>query len=138
MTRLLDINVLLAVAWPQHIHHARVKRWLLAETARGKLSIATCPITQLGFLRISMNIKGYAADFESARLLLSSLVSHKDIEHSFWMDDLSILPGRLKRTLGPHQLTDAYLVALAENRPGGRLATLDAGVKGPSVELIGN
>jgi len=138
MTRLLDINVLLAIAWPQHIHHARVKRWLLAETARGKLSIATCPITQLGFLRISMNIKGYAADFESARLLLSSLVSHEDIEHSFWMDDFSILPGRLKRTLGPHQLTDAYLVALAENRPGGRLATLDAGIKGPSVELIGN
>jgi len=65
MTRLLDINVLLAIAWPQHVHHARVKRWLLAQTARGKLSIATCPLTQLGFLRISMNIKGYAADFEA-------------------------------------------------------------------------
>jgi len=136
VTRLLDINVLLAIAWPQHVHHARVNRWLLVQTTHGKLSIATCPITQLGFLRISMNIKGHAADFESARSLLSSLVSHKDIEHTFWMDDFSLLSGRLKRTLGPNQLTDAYLAALAENRAGSRFATLDTGIKGSSVEVI--
>ena len=136
MTRLLDINVLLAIAWPQHMHHARVNRWFLAQTTHGKLSIATCPITQLGFVRISMNIKGYAADFESARSLLSSLVHHQDFEHSFWMDDFSILSGRLKRNLGPNQLTDACLAALAENRAGGKLTTLDDGIKGSSVELI--
>jgi hypothetical protein len=138
MTRLLDINVLLAIAWPQHIHHARVKRWLLSQTARGKLSIATCPITQLGFLRISMNIKGYAADFESALSLLTSLVHHKTFEHSFWMDDFSMLSGRFKRNLGPNQLTDAYLAALAENRHNSTLATLDTGINGTGVELIAN
>ena len=136
MIRLLDINVLLAIAWPQHVHHARVKKWLLTQTAQGKLSIATCPITQLGFSRISMNIKGYAADFESARLLLASLVGHKDFDHSFWADDFSILSGRLKRTLGPNQLTDAYLAALAENRPGSKFATLDTGISGPCIEVI--
>lgn len=136
MTRLLDINVLLALAWPQHVHHNRAKRWVLSHRPHGKLSIATCPITQLGFLRVSMNIKGYAADFESARSLLSSLVHHQDFEHSFWMDDFSILSGRLKRNLGPNQLTDAYLAALAENRAGGKLTTLDDGIKGSSVELI--
>jgi toxin-antitoxin system PIN domain toxin len=136
MTKLLDINVLLALAWPQHIHHLIVKRWVLSQTSHGKLSIATCPITQLGFLRISMNIKSYAADFESARSLLSSLVHHQDFEHSFWMDDFSILSGRLKRNLGPNQLTDAYLAALAENQTGGTLATLDEGIKGPRVEVI--
>ncbi|MGA2174640.1 MAG: VapC toxin family PIN domain ribonuclease [Verrucomicrobiota bacterium] len=130
--------MLLAIAWPQHVHHARVKRWLLAQTARGKLSIATCPLTQLGFLRISMNIKGYAADFESARSLLSSLVNHKDFEHSFWMDDFSILSGSLKRNPGPNQLTDAYLATLAENRDNSRLVTLDTGIKGSSVEVIAN
>ena len=138
MTRLLDINVLLAMAWPQHVHHAKVKRWLLSQTAHGKLSIATCPITQLGFLRISMNIKGYAADFESARSLLSSLVNHADFEHAFWMDDFSILSGRLRRNLGPNQLTDAYLAALAENRDNSTLATFDTGIKGSSVEVIAN
>jgi predicted nucleic acid-binding protein len=138
MIRLLDINVLLAMAWPQHIHHASVKRWLFSQTVPGKLSIATCPITQLGFLRISMNIKGYAADFESARSLLSNLVNHKNFEHSFWMDDASILPGGLERNLGPNQLTGAFLAALAEHRPGSRLATFDTGIKGPSIELIAN
>ena len=138
MTRLLDINVLLAIAWPQHVHHASAKRLLVSQTGRGKLSIATCPITQLGFVRISMNIKGYAADFESARSLLTSLVNHWKIEHSFWPDDFSILSGRLKHNPGPNQLTDAYLAALAENRGNSRLATFDAGIKGPSVELIPN
>jgi len=138
LTRLLDINVLLAIAWPQHIHHARVDRWLLSQTVRGKLSIATCPITELGFLRISMNIKGYAADFDSARSLLYSLVNHRSFEHSFWMDDFSVLSERLKSDLGPNQLTDAYLAALAEHRAGSRLATFDSGIKGPSVELISN
>jgi len=138
VTRLLDVNVLLAIAWPQHVHHARVNRWALAQTARGKLSIATCPITQLGFLRISMNIKGYAADFQSARSLLSSLVNHNDFEHSFWSDDYSILTGNLRRDIGPNQLTDAYLMALAESRANGSLATLDAGIKGSIVELIAN
>jgi len=137
MIRLLDINVLLAIAWPQHIHHSTVTHWLRSQTARGKLSIATCPLTQLGFLRISMNIKGYAADFASARLLLSKLVTHRDFIHSFWVDDFSLLSGTLKRPLGPHQLTDAYLAALAESRNLGRLTTLDTGIKGPSVELIG-
>jgi hypothetical protein len=136
MIRLLDINVLLAIAWPQHVHHTSVKQWLLSQTAHGKLSIATCPITQLGFLRISMNIKGYAADFESARSLLSSLVNYHDFEHSFWMDDFSILSGRLRRNLGPSQLTDAYLAALAENRENSRLTTFDTGIKGSSVEVI--
>jgi toxin-antitoxin system PIN domain toxin len=136
VTRLLDINVLLALAWPQHIHHDRVKRWVRSQTTHGKLSLATCPITQLGFLRISMNIKGYAADFESARSLLSSLVHHQEFVHSFWTDDFSILSGSLKRNPGPNQLTDAYLAALAENRPGGKLATLDDGIKGASVEVI--
>jgi predicted nucleic acid-binding protein len=83
-----------------------------------------------------MNVKGCAADFESAQSLLSSLVHNEDFEHSFWTDDLSILSGRLKRDLGPNQLTDAYLAALAESRAGGRLATLDTGIKGPSVEVI--
>ncbi len=136
MTRLLDINVLMAMAWPQHVHHARVQRWVRSETARTRLSIATCPITQLGFVRISMNVKGYAADFESTRSLLQHLVNHSTFEHSFWMDDLSLLSARLKSNLDPNQLTDAYLVALAESRANCRLATLDAGIEGTPVEVI--
>lgn len=83
-----------------------------------------------------MNIKGYAADFESARSLLFSLVNHENFEHSFWMDDFSILSGRLDHDLGPNQLTDAYLAALVEHREGAKLTTFDTGIKGTNIEVI--
>jgi toxin-antitoxin system PIN domain toxin len=135
VTRLLDVNVLLAIAWPQHAHHARVNRWILSH--RGRLSIATCPLTQLGFLRVSMNVKGYAADFASASSLLGHLVNRKEFNHSFWPDDQSVLSfcQSLPGSPGPNQLTDVYLVNLARTRQG-ILVTLDEGIPGPDVEVI--
>ncbi|MBL8175293.1 MAG: hypothetical protein JNK48_11535 [Bryobacterales bacterium] len=45
---LLDVNVLLAIAWPNHqFHRAAVK----AVSARNRW--ATCALTQLGFIRLS-------------------------------------------------------------------------------------
>ena len=48
---LLDVNVLLALAWPTHIHHAAAHRWFAENCAAGW---ATCPLTQLGFVRLGM------------------------------------------------------------------------------------
>ncbi len=47
MRYLLDINVLLAAAWANHPHFAAADAWL-----KGK-SVVVCPISELGFLRIS-------------------------------------------------------------------------------------
>jgi toxin-antitoxin system PIN domain toxin len=137
VTRLLDINVLLALAWPQHIHHARVGRWISLQKSKGEISFATCPLTELGFVRISMNLKGYAADFQSAVGLLEYLVKRKDLNHCFWEDDLSVssIASRFKANLGPNQLTDGYLASLAASRQG-ILTTLDAGIKSQSAELV--
>jgi hypothetical protein len=136
MIRLLDVNVLLALGWPQHVHHVRAIQWVDSERGRGKLSIATCPLTQLGFLRISMNVKGYAADFESASALLTSLVQNKNFDHTFWPDDISIIAEKMRSDLGPNQITDAYLVALAEKRADASLVTFDQGIKGQNIEAI--
>jgi uncharacterized protein len=135
VTRLLDVNVLLALAWPQHVHHARVSGWVLAQ--KGRLSIATCPLTELGFLRISMNVKGYAADFQSALSLLELLVQNNKFDHSFWPDDQPVLSfcQALKVSPTPNQLTDAYLINLAQRRQG-RFITLDTGIHSPIAELI--
>jgi predicted nucleic acid-binding protein len=46
MTYLLDIATLLAWLW-DHEHHERVLAWQKGQT------VALCPITELGFLRIS-------------------------------------------------------------------------------------
>ena len=138
MTRLLDINVLLAMAWPKHPNHAQVHAWLKAvKKENGKIGIATCPITELGFCRISMRLPDGAADLESAGTVLSYLLDRKEYSHTFITDDLAFPSWALQRPDAPDaaQLTDIYLASLAE-RHGAKLLTMDQGITGPTVELI--
>jgi predicted nucleic acid-binding protein len=137
VTKLLDISVLLALAWPNHIFHTPAIGWIETEKAGGTIRIATSPITQLGFVRVSMNAKGFAQDFENAFDLFNVLISRPEFEHEFWPDDISLLSiGQSARSnLGSAQLTDFYLLNLAKAR-GGKLVTLDKGIKDPTAELI--
>ena len=48
MTYLLDVNVLVALFWPNHNHNKPAQAWF-----EGVKRFATCPITELGFLRVS-------------------------------------------------------------------------------------
>jgi uncharacterized protein len=128
---LLDVNLLIALAWPQHVHHAIAQAWF-AKASRH--SWATCPLTQLAFVRISSNprmIPEAVSPRDAAKLLKA--VSRLP-RHVFWNDDLSVLDLKLFESLtlaGHRQVTDAYLLELAEKHDG-RLATLDKGV----AELI--
>jgi predicted nucleic acid-binding protein len=47
---LLDVNVLLAIAWPNHQFHAAA---IAALSSQNRW--ATCALTQLGFIRLSSN-----------------------------------------------------------------------------------
>ena len=47
MTFLLDVNVLIALLDPNHVHHDLAQAWF--ESARSR-SWATCPITEIGLL----------------------------------------------------------------------------------------
>ncbi len=47
---LLDVNVLLALSDPMHIHHEAAHRWF---AAKGQSAWATSPITENGFVRIA-------------------------------------------------------------------------------------
>jgi len=51
---LLDVNVLIALARPQHIHHGEAHTWF---DKVGRRAWSTCPISELGFIRISSNPK---------------------------------------------------------------------------------
>ena len=60
--------------------------------------------------------------------LLSDIIAATD--HEFWPDDISLLDEEIvdrSRILGPKQLTDIYLLALAVKR-NGRLVTFDRAV----------
>jgi toxin-antitoxin system PIN domain toxin len=124
---LLDINVLIALAWPSHVHHRLAQAWFQRKRYRGW---ATCPITQTGFVRISSNPKFIdgAVSPGTAIGLLRGVTGAPD--HSFWTDTLDItnetqMPST--HLLGHRQVTDAYLLALAIYHKG-KLATLDGGI----------
>jgi len=127
MTFLLDVNVLIALAWPNHIHHQPVRQWFDRHHEKGW---ATCPLTQLGFIRISSNprfVDGAVTPID-ARSLLTRAVSRS--EHVFWPDDVDWTKNDApvpSFVVGHRQVTDAYLVSLARCNKG-RLATLDRGV----------
>ena len=40
MTALLDVNVLIALAWPNHVHHVAARAWFEEHREEGW---ATCP-----------------------------------------------------------------------------------------------
>lgn len=123
---LLDVNVLIALAWPSHLNHQSAQRWFAGNRAAG---FRTCPLTQLGFVRISCNPR-FTPDAVApgeALNLLDRMIALP--EHAFWPDDLPLAKAIYAElpVFGHRQVTDAYLVALAESK-GGVLATLDRGV----------
>lgn len=128
MIALLDVNLLVALAWPNHVHHAQAHRWF---GARRPLGWATCSIVELGFIRVSSNVRAVPAAVspqEAASLLqrITALPGHR-----FWADDVqfAVSPQVARsRIVGHQQVTDAHLVGLAL-RHAGRLATFDRGVR---------
>ena len=129
--RLLDINVLIALAWPSHVHHRHAQAWFATKRSAG---FRTCPLTQLGFVRICSHpvFSKQAVPPRVALTLLDQITALP--EHEFWPDGLSLkqaMPPE-QPVVGHRQITDAYLVALAESR-GGVVATLDRGMLSVAV-----
>ena len=121
---LLDVNALIAAIWINHPDHAKADAWV-----RGK-QIVTCPLSELGFLRISTNPKALKSDMQSARQLLEGfLQKHKA---QFLAADL---PALQSKTQNSDQVTDQYLAELASSK-GMKLATLDGNIQHPAAELI--
>jgi toxin-antitoxin system PIN domain toxin len=126
-----DVNVLVALAWPNHVHHGAARTWFEEHHRRGW---ATCPVTESGFVRVSSNrrVTPAATRPEAAILLLRELTALPG--HAFWADDTSIARSRwiaAERLLGHGQVTDAHLLALTLRRQG-RIVTFDGGI----VEIL--
>jgi toxin-antitoxin system PIN domain toxin len=112
-TLLLDVNVLLALAWPHHPFHNLARNRLEAHAGRW----ATCALTELGFLRLSLNpgIVHLRLTPAEAVDMLTAMVA--DRRHVY----LEPLPSPaatsyqalFKQILGYRQVTDVYLLGLA-------------------------
>jgi len=123
---LLDVNVLIALLDASHLHHRAATEWLRREVAQGW---ASCPITQNGCIRI-MSSPGYPNPQAPGKVAQRLADAATDPSHAFWPDAVNLLQGaplRWERVLGPRQVTDVYLLALAVSQ-GGRFVTLDRSI----------
>lgn len=130
-TYLLDVNLLLALADPGHIHHEVAHLWFADVGSR---SWATCPLTENGFVRIAShprypNRPGGAG---AALAILQQFCSAPG--HRFWAEDVSIRDMLSPETIITHaQVTDVFLLGVAVRR-GGKLATLDQHLPATAIE----
>ena len=110
-----DVNLLVALSDAEHDDHAKAKAW-----SKGK-RLTTCPITELGLVRVSMQLGASAED------ALKQLTDLK-VDADFIPCDApaEVLAGKVT---GHRQTTDVYLGELAKAHKG-KLYTLDGGIKG--------
>jgi toxin-antitoxin system PIN domain toxin len=132
MTRrnLLDLNVLIALTDPEHIHRQEAERWFLST---GKDNWGVCPLTEAGFIRIATNpaMQAGTITVERAVAILQGLRAHSG--YRYWpiadTENWVAVTARFAVRITGHQLvTDAYLLGLAIKEDG-VLVTFDRGIK---------
>lgn len=129
-TFLLDVNLLLALTDPMHVHHQSAHRWFLE---KGQRAWATCPLTENGFIRIAShpNYPNRPGNVTAVLDIFRRLCEAPG--HRFWTEDVSILQILEPDAIITHaQITDVYLLGLAVHRKG-KLATLDKRIPADAV-----
>ena len=134
MTALLDVNVLAALLWEQHLHHSVTRRWFAAR----RQPWGTCSVTQTGFVRVSSNpaVLSDPISVREAVAVLAAAVAHP--AHVFFDDVAGFVDNPLvphDRLVGHRQVTDAHLIAIARHH-GATLATLDAGMVSLAPDVV--
>lgn len=137
---LLDVNIVVALFDPDHVHHEVAHDWFADHHANGW---ATCPLTENGFLRTAIALSKGREPVSVAELLDAFRAFTSSGHHEFWQDSVSLLDDDLvaaELVTGHQQLTDVYLLALAVKHKG-VLATFDrripfAAVKGARREHV--
>ena len=126
MSWLLDVNALVALAHQGHADHSRIIRWF-ASLIGSESKLATCAITEIGFVRVSIQA-GLEKDAPGAAETLRGLKESSRVDFELLPDALGAdrLPAYV---LGPKQVTDGHLLELAEAHSLS-LATLDKGIPG--------
>jgi uncharacterized protein len=125
---LLDVNVLIALVFEDHVAHRAVKRWFQQSGAR---HWATCPLTEAGFVRIVSNPRFSEPPLHlDEALAMLDRVTHLP-GHSFWPMEVAFLDAVgpfTERLFGHQQVSDAYLLGMAIRKKG-RLVILDRAIE---------
>ena len=122
---LLDVNVLIALAEPEHTHHRAVMKWFNTPS----LDWGLCAFSEAGFLRVTTNPKAGSNTFEETNAVLAVLESHPGYRYWPITAGWSVLAEPFReRIYGHQQITDAYLLGLAV-KDNGVLVTLDKAIR---------
>jgi predicted nucleic acid-binding protein len=132
MNYLLDVNVLVAWGWADHLDHDRTVAWIAAARKQGGTRLSTSAIPQLGFVRVSVQRAAGRLAIEDAANVLAGLINSLGHTHSFLADDQPAAQSFPAWCQSASRTTDAHLMQLADKH-GFLLATLDAQIPGAFV-----
>lgn len=144
MRALFDVNVLIALFDPSHVHHHLAHAWLAANSESGW---ASCPLTENGFVRI-MCQPNYPNAISTTDAIGRMRIATDQPGHQFWPDEVSLIDSAFfdaNAILGPKKISNIYLLGLAVKN-GGRLVTFDrnititavAGAEDRNLVILGN
>lgn len=116
-----DVNVLLALLHPEHVHHRQAISWFV-KTDR----FATTPITETGFLRLSLRPRIVGGSYSAPQVIEMLGALHQDERAQFLSDDSRLVDPKIdtRGLIGHRQVTDMHLVNLAAAH-GAVLVTFD-------------
>lgn len=132
MIGLVDVNALVALFDPEHVHHSSIHGWFGEKRRQGW---ATCPLTENGLVRVISNPKYPGRGTTVADAVQRLRRFRESGDHTFWPDSLSLCDDDLldlRHVRGHRQLTDVYLLALATKHQG-RLVTFDRSIRHDAV-----
>jgi predicted nucleic acid-binding protein len=128
MNYLLDVNVLVAWGWSDHVDHDRTTRWIAGVKRQRAAKLLTSAVPELGFVRVSVQRASGRVTVEDACETLESMLNSLGASRGFLDDNLgsTSLPGWCTHA---SRTTDAHLFELAKAH-GASLATLDKDIPG--------
>ena len=126
------MNALVALGFLEHEFHERLALWLQSLGKGKRHEILTCPITELGFVRVLSQAPQYGLTVAQSRTLLVRLKRQRAVPFAFIADDhdISRLPAWAKTG---RQTTGGHLAELARAH-NSVLATLDERI--PSAFIV--
>jgi hypothetical protein len=125
---LLDVNVLIALLEPGHDYFQRGQEWFKLS---GRDNWGVCPLTEIGFVRITTNPSFYAGPRtrEQATSILAELANRPGYRYWPMTESWTALTAPFAaRITGHQQVTDAYLLGMAIKEDG-VLVTFDRGLR---------
>lgn len=128
MKYILDVNVLVAWGWADHADFPKVSRWISDARNKKSIQLITTPITQLGFVRISIQRSSHELSVSESCKILGEMIHYLGKQHLFLPDPIQSFnfPSWCKFA---NQTTDAHLFKLAESHQA-KIATLDQKIPG--------